>query len=195
MDAERFARTIKTIDRINNEDPHQESFNGEVYPKELLYAQRMTDRLSAFHPEASEVLQLAARAQHIRRWAIPRNDYPMTRVGYKQWRTALLKYHADTVGGVMEENGYEAEVITRVQSLIQKKRLKKDEDVQALEDVICLVFLQYYFDSFATKHDDEKLMGILKKTWAKMSPKGHAAALALPLSESSRELIGEALDL
>ena len=193
MDAARFARTIKAIDRINNEDPHQESFDGEVYPKELLYAQRMTEQLSSFHPEASEELQLAARAQHIRRWAIPRNNYPMTRVGYKQWRTALLKYHAETVGEVMEENGYEADAIARVQSLIQKKRLKKDEDVQVLEDVICLVFLQYYFDSFSAKHDEEKLIGILQKTWAKMSPRGHEAAMALSLSESARGLIGDAL--
>jgi len=193
MDAERFERTITAFDRINNGDPNKESVDGEMYPKELLYAQRMTEHLSTFYPEASEELRLAARAQHIRRWAIPRNDYPMTKVGYKQWRTALLKYHAETVGGVMEENGYDANAISRVQSLIQKKRLKKDEEVQVLEDVICLVFLHYYFESFAIKHDNEKLIGILKKTWAKMSPKGHEAVLALPLSASSRELIREAL--
>ena len=193
MGAGRFEKTIEVFDRINSEDPNQESFNGIMYPKELLYARRMTEQLSAFHPKASEALQLAARAQHIRRWAIPRNDYPMTRVGYKQWRTALLKYHAETVGEVMEENGYEADAVARVQALIQKKRLKKDKEVQVLEDVICLVFLQYYFDAFAVKHDDEKLIGILKKTWSKMSPEGHEAAMELSLSEPARELIGEAL--
>ena len=62
-----------------------------------------------------------------------------------------------------------------------------------MEDVVCLVFLQYYFEDFAAKHEDEKVIDIVKKTWAKMSAEGHEAALRLPLSPESLRLIKAAL--
>lgn len=189
----RFDRLIERIDAANAEDPHTEEYNGASYPKELLYARRMTDRLKAFAPEASEELQIAARAQHICRWTIPRSEYPMTRTGYKQWRTSLMKFHAEKTGSLMEECGYDAETIARVQSLLQKKRLKKDEEAQTLEDVICLVFLEYYLPDFAGKHEEDKVIHILRKTWLKMSDRGHEAALRLPLPPESSELVSAAV--
>ncbi|MDO9553445.1 DUF4202 domain-containing protein [Rhodonellum sp.] len=191
----RFAQTLEEIDKINAEDPNLESWQGKEYPKELLYSQRMSAMLQEFLPNASETLTLAARAQHIRRWSIPRDAYPMDRKGYLQWRTSLKKFHGDLASSIMEKQRYSDTEIQKVTDLINKRRLKTDEDAQALEDVICLVFLQYYFDDFILKHagEEEKIITIVQKTWNKMSPKGHDAALKLKHSEKALKVIGKAL--
>lgn len=193
MSMNAFNKAISLFDASNAEDPNMEFVGAVAYPKELLYAQRMTKRLMAFAPDASEVVQLAARSQHIQRWMIPRTTYPMNRSGYKRWRIALLAYHAEIAGGLMAQSGYGPDVIERVQSLLMKKRLKRDAEVQLLEDVICLVFLEHYFTDFAAKQDEEKLDGILKKTWAKMSARGHEAAMGLSLPDATLNLINSAL--
>ena len=184
--SDRFQSAIARFDAANAEDPSQEA---------LLYAQRMTTWLSRIAPDASEVVQLAARSQHIRRWEIPRGRYPMTRQGYHQWRTNLGKFHAEVAEGILREVGYDDPLISRVQSLLRKERLKADAETQLLEDVICLVFLEHYFADFAARHDDAKLINILRRTWAKMSPRGHAAAAELMprLPGHSQRLIKEAL--
>lgn len=189
----KFEKAIAAIDQKNAEDPHIEIYDGKEYPKELLYSQRMSEKLLEFQPDASDELQIAARAQHICRWKTPRSDYPMDRPGYLRWREDLKKFHADLTADILREVGYDEEFIKRVSFLIRKKLIKKDEESQTMEDVVCLVFLQFYFDDFAAKHDDEKVVDIVQKTWAKMSPKGHNAALQLPLSKESLRLIKEAL--
>ena len=188
-----FEKAIARFDETNAEDPRTEQDNGTEYPKELLYARRMTERLNAFLPEASEALQLAARCQHIRRWAIPRSEYPMNRRGYKQWRNALARYHAETAGEILREVGYEEEMVEQVQSLIMKKRLKRDADAQVLEDVVCLVFLEHYFADFAQEHEEDKLIDILQKTARKMSPAGLDAATKLELPDETRALLQKAV--
>jgi hypothetical protein len=192
-DPARFREALARFDSANAEDPRTEVADGEALPYELLYARRMSARLEAFAPEASEAVRLAARSQHIRRWTIPRSAYPTGRIGYKQWRNALLKFHAETAGAILRAVGYDDATVERVQTLLQKQRLKRDPDVQTLEDVICLVFLEHYFADFAGQHDDDKLVGILRKTWAKMSPAGHDAALALALPPPLRALVEKAL--
>lgn len=189
----KFDKAIAVIDDKNSQDLNQEMSNGNTFPKELLYAKRMTDCLLNFKPDASEALQIAARAQHICRWEIPRKAYPMNKVGYMNWRNDLKKMHAKLAGDILEEVGYDSEFINRVQFLISKKSFKKDADSQALEDVVCLVFLQYYFEDFANKHEDEKLIDIVKKTWNKMSEDAHKKALELSYSEHSLNLIKKAL--
>ncbi|WP_417444743.1 DUF4202 domain-containing protein [Joostella sp.] len=193
MSQPNFKEAIEKIDRANAQDPNTETYQGKAYPKELLYSQRMTETLLSFEPTATEELQIAARAQHIERWRIERNSYPMDRVGYLKWREELKKMHADVTSEILKEVGYDNEFSERVSFLIRKKMLKKDEGTQTLEDVICLVFLQYYFEDFSDKHSDEKLIDILQKTWGKMSNKGHKAALKLPLSDNSLSLIKRAL--
>jgi hypothetical protein len=153
----------------------------------------MTEKLGQFDSESSEAMQLAVRAQHIGRWKIPRLDYPMDRVGYLKWREELKKMHAHMAAEILNEVGYDEETIERVKFLIRKKQLKTDPDTQTMEDVICLVFLEYYFEEFAAKHENEKIIDILQKTWAKMSEKGHRAALQLPFSPSSLVLVKEAI--
>jgi len=189
----RLDNTLAAIDLANQQDPNREWVNGQMVAKEWIYAQRMTARLHVFCDSPSEVLQIAARAQHICRWKIPRDSYPMDRSGYKKWRMDLALFHGETTGKIMAEQGYDAETIERVKDLLLKRGLKRDEEVQAFEDVICLVFLEFYLDDFAAKHDEPKLIDIIQKTWNKMSEKGHTAALKLPLSDPMLQLVTKAL--
>ena len=181
-DSARFARAIACFDAANGEDPNRESDGGGVRPKELLYAERMTAMLARFAPQASEPLRLAARCQHIRRWKIPRADYPMTRAGYQQWRVRLRDFHAELAGAILRDAGYDDATIARVGSLIRKEALKTDAEAQALEDVVDLVFLESYLADFVAEHpgyDEAKFVDILKKTGRKMSARGREAALTL----------------
>lgn len=189
----RLQQVLNAIDAENRQDPHQEQADGQSWPKEYLYSLRMSEQLTRFAPNASELLQIAARAQHIRRWTVPRTDYPMDRAGYKHWRTDLAKYHGELTAKLMENAGYGEEEQERVKALLLKKQLKRDDEVQTLEDVICLVFIHYYLEDFATKHEEEKLLDIIRKTWGKMSEAGHAAALKVPLSAPVQSLVGKAL--
>lgn len=193
MKQTQFAKTIQDFDDVNSQDPHMETAEGQEIPKELLYSQRMTHMLLDFDREASEALQIAARCQHIRRWAIPRSDFPMDRKGYLLWRTKLKKYHGDLAGSIMQKNGYSPEEIQKVDDLINKRRLKSDKESQTLEDVVCLVFLRYYFDDFLAQHEESKLLDIIRKTWNKMSEKGQQAALSLNLSATAAALVKKAL--
>lgn len=189
----KFEQAITIIDQKNSEDPNIEVHEGKEYPKELLYSERMSEKLLEFHPEASEELQIAARAQHICRWKYPRDSYPMNRAGYLRWREELKKIHAKITAEILEEVGYDEEFIKRVSFLIKKKLIKKDSGSQVIEDVVCLVFLEFYLEDFAARHEDEKVIDIIQKTWVKMSPEGHNAALQLPFSTRSAGLIKEAL--
>ncbi len=191
---ERRDNAFRMFDDANREDPHIEVWQGKQYPKELLYAIRMTEMLADFAPAASEALQLAARCQHIRRWEIPRESYDMDRTGYLKWRQDLKKFHAAKASEILQKVGYDGETIAAVSFLLEKKQLKKNKDTQTLEDVICLVFLQYYLEPFAMEHSEQKLVDILQKTWRKMSEEGHEAAFKLPLSRKNRDLVSKALD-
>ncbi|MDP6921430.1 MAG: DUF4202 domain-containing protein [Lutibacter sp.] len=189
----KFEKAIHLFDQANRNDPTVEVWEGLSFPKELLYAQRMTERLAQFAPDASEALQLAVRCQHICRWQIPRDSYEMNRKGYLTWRRDLGKFHANKAAEILSVVGYEEATIERVGFLLQKKQLKKDVETQVLEDVICLVFLEFYFEKFSEKYPAQKLIEILQKTWTKMSVKGQQAALELSLSKESLALISKAL--
>jgi hypothetical protein len=193
MKPTRFEVAIAIIDKKNSEDVNVYQVAGVEYPKELLYSQRMTRKLVQFEPNASKALQIAARAQHICRWKIPRNEYPMDRLGYLKWREELKKMHANITGEIILQVGFDAQFVDRVQKIILKKLIKKNEESQTLEDVICLVFLDYYFDEFAAKHTDEKIIDILKKTWVKMSNNGHEAALKITYSDKGLALVKQAI--
>lgn len=188
-----FLKAIALIDAANSRDPNLEYDGTSQRPKELLYAERMTEGLKEFQPDASEHLQLAARGQHIERWTSPRSDYPEGRTGYKKWRAELGLFHAKRLGELMREAGFAEEDCKRAQYLVQKRGLGRDPETQCLEDVICLVFIRFYLEDFATKHDEPKLIDIIQKTWGKMSEQGHAAALRIPLSAAMQALVGKAL--
>lgn len=187
---ERLERVLARIDAANAADPERDSSG---IPAALRYGQRMSAALARMLPAASEALTIAVRAQHIERWRIPRASYPEGRVGYLKWRTELGRVHAERAGELMRESGYDDAEIERVRSIVAKKKLATDPDAQALEDCACLVFLEHALEEFATQHDDAKVIDIVRKTWTKMSERGHDAALALPLGDRSRAIVAAAL--
>lgn len=191
---DRLARALMAIDEANARDPVSEpDDDGQSRPRALLYGRRMSDQLERFEPEASVALRIATRAQHIERWTIPRSDYPMDRQGYHRWRRTLADFHAERTGEILAPLGYPLALIGRVQSLLRKENLNTDPETRTLEDVICLVFLQHYLVDFSRPHEESKVIGILQKTWGKMSPRGREAALELPLAPEVRRLVGKAL--
>jgi hypothetical protein len=188
-DRARFERALAAIDAAHAEDPEKDAA-GEA--KELVYARRMSAWLERLAPQASDALRLAVRCQHLRRWAIARSGYPEGKVGYLRWRKEEALAHAALAGEVLEKAGYGAEV-KHVQSLIKKERIKHDPEAQLLEDTACLVFLEYEFAEFAAKHEEAKLIDILRKTWPKMSAQGQQAALGLKLPAPLRRVVEKAL--
>ncbi|MBK1855372.1 DUF4202 domain-containing protein [Verrucomicrobiaceae bacterium 5K15] len=190
---DQLARAFELFDRANAQDPNSIIVDGEQRPKELVFAERLTEAVMDLDPDASEALQLASRCQHIRRWEVPRDTQPMGRTGYLKWRKGLQKFHAETSAAILREVGYPEEVIERVQSLNQKKNLKTDADCQTLEDALCLVFLEHQFDDLIADTEEEKMIRIVQKTWAKMSPRGHEAAQELDYSPEAAELLTKAL--
>ena len=176
-----FERALALFDAANAEDPNRENADGKEWPKELLYAQRMTEMLARFLPDASAVVQLACRAQHLCRWKISRGDYPMTPEGYQRWRTTLYKFHADTAGELMARAGCDEAMIEAAKKAVGKRGIKVNPDTQALEDVASLVFIEHYMLDFSGRKQDyseEKWLGIISKTWKKMSAEGRAFALS-----------------
>ncbi len=192
-DPTRFQAAIERFDAANRQDPNIRVFQDASFPQQLLYGQRMTHWLQRIEPDAAETLQLAARSQHLCRWMIPRSAYPMDRAGYFRWRTRLYQFHADKAGSLLAEVGYDETTVARVQDLLRKKNLKSDAQMQALEDVACLVFLENDFADLARRHDAAKMIDIIRKTWRKMSPRGQRAALEVPLADADRALVQQAL--
>jgi hypothetical protein len=186
---EKFDAAIRRFDAENSRDPNSE--NGQ--PRELLYAQRLTDWMLKLRPDASEVLLLAARCQHICRWESPRENYPMTRPGYLKWRADLKKFHAEKSGAILREVGYDDATIHRVQDLNLKKNFPADAEVRVLEDALCLVFLEFQFAALAAKSDDDKMINALRKSWEKMTEAARAEALKLNYGPREKNLIERAL--
>ncbi len=164
---------IAAIDTANAKDPNQTGGT----PDALLYGQRMSAELARLFPGADDRLQIAARGQHIERWTLRRQDYPEGRAGYLTWRRDLAAHHARRVGDIMQAAGYGADDIQAVGRMLRKEGIKRDTQVQALEDVICFTFLKWYFQPFAQTQSPEKLTRIVQKTARKMSEAGRARVL------------------
>lgn len=190
---DRFEEACRRFDIINGEDPHTVAIEGRMEPRELVFARRLTEWVLKLAPDAAEALRLAARCQHLRRWRIPRERYPMTRAGYLEWRTALKRYHAKEGAAVLQAVGYAESVIARVRDLNLKRNLASDPEMQVLEDALCLVFLQWQFAELAQKTAEEKVINALRKTWNKMSPAARAQALELRFGPHERRLLERAL--
>jgi uncharacterized protein DUF4202 len=189
----RFSEAIRRFDEENGRDSHLIFVDGVAQPHELLYARRLTEWVLRLQPNASKPLLLAARSQHICRWLIPRNSYDMTRAGYLRWRNDLKHLHAKKSAEILREVGYDEATIARVVDLNLKKGLGRDPECQVLEDALCLVTLQYQLAELMEKTDPDKMVGILQKTWKKMSDAARTQALGLPFSEPESALIRKAL--
>lgn len=181
------------IDAANADDPHTLAVRGEVRPKEQAHAELMTEWVRRLDPEADDAQLLAARAHHLRRWTLPRTEYPEGRAGYLRWRTALKKQHAEEVAGILAAAGCDAATIDRTQRIIRKEGLGTDPDVQTHEDALCLVFLETQLAELADAQGDEKMIDIIQKTVAKMSERAVQLAMDLPMRDTDRALIGQAL--
>lgn len=194
-DPERFARALAAIDAANADDPETILVKGSSLPKELTHARMLGQWVHRLEPEPSEALLLAARGHHIRRWQRPRSDYPRDRHGYLRWRRDAQAFHAEELGRILREVGFDDPLIERVQQIVRKERLRLDQEVQTLEDGLNLVFLQTQFDAFRERlDDDDKLVAIVRRTWRKMSDRGRDAALHLDLGERARGIVAQALD-
>ncbi len=188
-----FEAAIEAIDAANAADPTIIEFEGEQVPYELFYARQLTRWVKTLRPDASTALLLAAHCQHICRWVVPRKSYPMTRPGYLKWRADLKQLHAQKSAEILNEAGCSPELIARVRSLNLKENLGRDEELQTLEDALCLVTLEHQLADLIRKTEPEKLTTILQKTWKKMSPAGHELALTLPYTEDQKQVLGIAL--
>ena len=189
-DAKKFEAALLRFDAENSRDPNLE----DSQPRELLYAKRLTSWVLRLCPDASEELRLAARCQHICRWEIPRASCPMTRAGYLKWRAGLKKFHAQKSGGILRDSGYDGETIRRVQDLNLKKNFPGDAETRALEDALCLVFLEFQLANLAAKTDDDKTINALQKSWAKMTDAARAEALKLNYGGREKALLQRALN-
>jgi hypothetical protein len=193
MSIERTEKALELFDAYNKQDPNFITWDGIAYPAEYFYALQLYGWVKKLEPQAGEDLLLASRCQHIGRWKIPRNQYPPGKAGYYKWRTDLAKFHADTAGRLLAEAGYHEEEIKAVQHIVLKEDLRKDTVVQVMENALCLVFLQFQYADFITKHDDQMVIRILKKTWIKITRPGKEAALSLDFREKGKELLMIAL--
>lgn len=175
----RLAAAIAAIDAYNAGDPKRVVVAGREIAESVRYCECMSAWIERLDPAASDALRLAARAQHIGRWTIPRANYPEGVAGYNRWRRDLARFHAETAGRIVADAGYDPATVARVGALIRKEGLGRDPETQALEDAACLVFLETGFDAFSRRHPDDKVVDIVRKTWRKMGPRGRALALDL----------------
>jgi hypothetical protein len=190
---DRFQAALALFDQHNAADPNVERVGGDAQPRELVHARWLTDWVVKLVPQASEELRLAARCQHLCRWEIPRSSYPMTRAGYLQWRNALKAFHAQKSGEILRQVGYPDDIIVRVQNLNLKKNFPSDPESRVLEDALCLVFLEHQFADLASKTVEDKMIGVLRKTWQKMTPAAHEHALKLSYGPKEKVLLEKAL--
>lgn len=193
-DEARFREAIRRFDAENSRDPNVDSEAGVAWPRELLYAKRLSAWVMTLSPNASEEARLASRCQHICRWKIPREKFPMDRVGYLRWRNELKTFHANLAGEVLRETGYAEDRIARVQELNLKKNFPADPDSRILEDALCLVFLQYQLSDLTAKTAEDKVINALRKSWKKMTAEAHQHALKLPYGTRENALLDRALN-
>jgi hypothetical protein len=189
VDRLRLERALGAIDAANASDPYTIEVAGRRRPKELAHAELVSAWVTRLRPDASEPLLLAARAHHLRRWQSPRSSYPEGRAGYLRWRRDLGRRQADEVGRILADAGYPPESVERVQAIVRKQHLDVDPEVQALEDAMCLVFLETQFDELAARLDRDHMVEVLRKTMRKMSGAALALVPTLTLSPTGVALI------
>ena len=190
----KLSKAFQLFDEYNKKDPHTLVWEGTEFPAEYFYALQLHKWVTKLSANASEALLLASRCQHIGRWKVPRGEYPSGKAGYLRWRADLAKFHSSEAAKLLTEAGYGALEIEEVQRILLKQNLKSDKDVQTMEDALCLVFLEFQLDDFIKKHDDEKVIRILQKSWKKMSEQGRNAALTITYTSNAKTLLDRALN-
>ena len=190
---DRYAVASRLIDEANALDPNQVRVRGVVHPLALVHGQYAVEWVQHLHPAPSELLLLAARAHHLRRWELPRSRYPEGKAGYHRWKRDQRARHADDVAALLGPAGYSDDEIAQVQSWIRRDQLANDPGSQAVEDAACLVFIETQLADVATKLEHDHLVDVIRKTAKKMSPSALAAVGTLPLGEVEQRLLADAL--
>jgi hypothetical protein len=188
-----FEQAIAAIDAANAEDPNRLSHAGESHPKELLHSELATHWVHQLEADPSEALLLAIRGHHLRRWQLPRSEFPDGRAGYLRWRKQLQQRHAQQTGEILREAGYDDAMAEQVGDIIRKRALGRYPAVQILEDALCLVFVETQLADFAARYPDEKVFDVLVKSLKKMSEAGRAAAVDIDLPPAQRKLLARAV--
>lgn len=188
----RLARAISAIDAANAGDPNTIVVDGVERPKEQAHSELMTQWVGALDPAADDAQLIAARAHHLRRWEVPRSSYPEGRVGYLRWRSVLRRRHADAVGVILLDIGYEEDFVDRVRGIVRKEGLGRDAAAQTHEDALCLVFLQTQLDELIASLGEDATVEVVRKSIAKMSEPAIGRAIQVPLSPMGRAVLERA---
>lgn len=191
--SERYATAVSIIDSANAEDPTHVEVRGERLPLALAHGRLAAEWMARLVPDADEALLLAARAHHLRRFAVPRSDYPAGRAGYLRWRRDQKDRHANEIADILLAAGYDEATTNRVQVLVRRQRLDEASGTQWIEDVACLVFLETQLVDIADQLQRERLVEVVRKTVAKMSERALALVPEVPLSDEARNLLTTAL--
>ena len=190
---EAYARARQLIDSAHAADPARAA-DGRA--AELVYGERVEAWVARLVPDATPLLRLAARCQHLERWLTPRATFPEGKIGYLNWRRSLYVKQAERARALLLEAGVSATEAAEVATWVSKTGLKTNPSTQALEDAAVLVFLENEITAFAAQHADyprEKFVEILQKTWRKLSPAAQQAATGLTLPPAIADLVREAL--
>ncbi len=188
----RLDQAFEAFDAVNKTDPNTFTWQGKEWPRELFLATKLSEWVLRLESNASTPLRLASRCQHIGRWQIARREYPEGRIGYLTWRKALARHHADMAATILRDLNFEDSTIERVQTILMKRGIKQDAEVQIMENALCLVFLQYQFEEFRVGNE-EKIVDIIRKSLLKMDEAGRKQALTLEYSPAGLAIVNEAL--
>ena len=189
---DRFDRAIQAMDASNSQDPKRTQFGGLDGPRELIFARRVYDWVIRLDPSAGEALLLAARGHTLRRWDVPRSSYPMNKIGYRDWRNACAKHHAQVAEKILKEQGFEESTINEVSRLILKEDWPALPGARALEDADCLAFLEMKLAEYLDEWGEAKTVNILRKTLRKMTAEAITLAASIALDARSAELLAQA---
>ena len=187
-----LARARTALDAAHATDPDRTDGRAD----EQIYADRVETWVRRLVPKPSAALALAARCQHLERWAIPRSEFPLDKAGYHRWRKAVQARQGQRATDLLIAAGCDHALASRVGLLVAKAAPKDDAEGQALEDAACLVFVAHELAGFASEHPDytrDKFIDIIRKTWRKMSPAGHQLALGIVLPDALAELVKAAV--
>jgi hypothetical protein len=187
------AATLAAIDAANADDPERVVLDGEEVSLQVALGRRASEWVDRLDPEAGAPQRIAARAHHLRRWVVPRTDYPEGRAGYLRWRRDAKERHAAEVAEILDAHGWDPATVDEVQRLIRKQGLGSDPATQVHEDAVCLAFLEVQLDESAVKMGDAKTVEVLRRTARKMSPAALERAATLPFSAAGGALLAAAL--
>ena len=190
---ERIVVACQAIDAANALDPTLVTVRGDRRPLALVHGQLAAEWVQTMHPEADPLWVVAARAHHLRRWELPRSQYPEGKAGYHRWKRDQRQRHADDVAALLRPLGVSEVEIVAVQRWIRREALSTDPGSQAVEDAACLVFIETQLADVATKLDRDHLVDVIRKTAKKMSPAALDAVGSIPLGDVEQQLLADAL--